>query len=170
MHANTPPPWYRQFWPWVLIGLPASAVAASLFTIHLALQTDDTLVVDEYYKAGLAINQELGRDRVAAEQGLSAELVLTEAGLRIRLTADEEGETGETPKRLQVSLVHPTLADRDQAVVLLPGPDGAYHGQLKDPGPGEWRVLLMPEDRQWRLQGRWNPQARGAMLLEPAVH
>ncbi|MBD3620260.1 MAG: FixH family protein [Chromatiales bacterium] len=167
MHANTPPPWYRQFWPWVLIGLPASAVAASLFTIHLALQTDDTLVVDEYYKAGLAINQELGRDRVAAEQGLSAELVLTEAGLRVRLTADEASAR---PSRLQIFLVHPTLADRDQDVVLLPGPDGAYHGQLKDPGPGEWRVLLMPEDRQWRLQGRWNPQDRGAMLLEPEVH
>lgn len=167
MHTNTPPPWYRQFWPWVLIGLPAGAVAASLFTIHLALQTDDTLVVDEYYKAGLAINRVLERDRVAAEQGWSAELVLTEAGLRVRLAADG---TGKPPQRLQVSLVHPTLAERDQDVVLLPGADGAYYGQLKDPGPGEWRVLLMPEDRQWRLQGRWNPRAQGAMLLAPTVH
>ncbi|MDX5333827.1 MAG: FixH family protein [Gammaproteobacteria bacterium] len=166
MHANTPPPWYRQFWPWVLIGLPASAVAASLFTIHLALQTDDTLVVDEYYKAGLAINQELGRDRVAAEQGLSAELALTEAGLRVRLTGDAAGTP---PQRLRVSLIHPTLAGRDRDVTLLPGADGAYHGQLKDPGRGEWRVLLMPENRHWRLQGRWNPQAQGAMVLEPAV-
>lgn len=167
MHANMPPPWYRQFWPWVLIGLPASAVAASLFTIHLALQTDDTLVVDEYYKAGLAINQELGRDRVAAEQGLAAELALTEAGLRVRLAGDDAAAL---PPRLLASLIHPTLADRDRTVTLLPGADGAYHGQLKDPGRGEWRVLLMPEDRSWRLQGRWNPQVQGAVVLEPMVH
>jgi len=167
MHAHVPPPWYRQFWPWLLIGLPASAVAASLFTIHLALQTDDTLVVDEYYKAGLAINQQLERDRVAAERGIAAEIALTEAGLRVRLAGEQAAAHS---AQLRVALVHPTLAERDREVTLLPGADGAYHGQLRDPGRGEWRVLLEPEDRSWRLQGRWNPQAEPALVLEPAVH
>ena len=40
-------PWYRQFWPWFIIALPASAVIASFFTLWLAISNPDQLVVDE---------------------------------------------------------------------------------------------------------------------------
>lgn len=30
-------PWYKQFWPWALIMLPASGVIASMVTITLAV-------------------------------------------------------------------------------------------------------------------------------------
>jgi hypothetical protein len=40
-------PWYRQFWPWFIIALPASAVVASFFTLWLAISNPDHLVVDE---------------------------------------------------------------------------------------------------------------------------
>jgi hypothetical protein len=36
--------WYRQFWPWFIIALPATAVAASLWTIWLALSHPDPLI------------------------------------------------------------------------------------------------------------------------------
>jgi hypothetical protein len=43
-------PWYRQFWPWFIIALPASAVVASFITLWLAISNPDPLVVndDEY--------------------------------------------------------------------------------------------------------------------------
>lgn len=31
-------PWFKQFWPWFLISLPASVVIASMFTISLAIE------------------------------------------------------------------------------------------------------------------------------------
>ena len=40
-------PWYRQFWPWFIIALPASAVIASFVTLWLAISNPDHLVVDE---------------------------------------------------------------------------------------------------------------------------
>jgi hypothetical protein len=40
-------PWYRQFWPWFIIALPASVVIASFFTLWLAISNPDHLVVDE---------------------------------------------------------------------------------------------------------------------------
>ncbi len=40
-------PWYKQFWPWFIIALPASAVIASFFTLWLAISNPDHLVVDE---------------------------------------------------------------------------------------------------------------------------
>lgn len=40
------PPWYRQFWPWFLIGIPFLTVVASGVTLWLAISNPDTLVVD----------------------------------------------------------------------------------------------------------------------------
>ena len=54
-------PWYRQFWPWFIIALPASAVVASFFTLWLAISRPDYIVVDddEYQrlKSGLKAQQ-----------------------------------------------------------------------------------------------------------------
>ena len=43
-------PWYRQFWPWFIIALPAAAVIASFVSLWLAVTHPDPLVVteDEY--------------------------------------------------------------------------------------------------------------------------
>ena len=43
-------PWYRQFWPWFIIALPASAVIASMITLWLAVSNPDPLVLknDDY--------------------------------------------------------------------------------------------------------------------------
>jgi hypothetical protein len=40
-------PWYRQFWPWFIIALPASAVIAGFITLWLAISRPDHLVVDD---------------------------------------------------------------------------------------------------------------------------
>ena len=40
-------PWYRQFWPWFIIALPASVVIASFVTLWLAISNPDHLVVDD---------------------------------------------------------------------------------------------------------------------------
>jgi len=40
-------PWYKQFWPWFIIALPAAAVVASFFTLWLAVSNPDHLVVDD---------------------------------------------------------------------------------------------------------------------------
>jgi len=64
-------PWYRQFWPWFLILLPASVVVAGLTTLVLANRHADDLVVDDYYKDGLAINRKLEKQQRADQQGIS---------------------------------------------------------------------------------------------------
>lgn len=53
-------PWYRQFWPWFIIALPAAAVAGSLFTLWLAVSNPDHLVVDrdEYQRLNSGLKAE----------------------------------------------------------------------------------------------------------------
>lgn len=59
------PPWYRQFWPWFIIALPAAAVIASLITLYLAVSRPVQLVVDdEEYRR---LNDELKAHPVAQE-------------------------------------------------------------------------------------------------------
>lgn len=43
MNANRLP-WYRQFWPWFVIALVGSAVAGSLVSAYLAVNTDDVVL------------------------------------------------------------------------------------------------------------------------------
>jgi hypothetical protein len=69
-------PWYRQGWPWFLISLPATAVIAGLATYYIAARGFDGPVVADYYKQGLAINEELGRSHRARDLGIEAKVAL----------------------------------------------------------------------------------------------
>ncbi len=156
-------PWYKHFWPWVVFGLPAIAVVAGVTTVFIAQHKPDTLVLDNYYKEGLAINQELSRDRRAAELGLSAQCTYLDQRLRVQVSADE----ALPDSTLVVTLLHPTLADQDLNLTLNRVGNGAYEGFVPELASGNWHVNLEPQDRAWRLAGRWQlPQSSG-FTLEP---
>jgi len=136
---------------------PAIVVVAGIVTAWLAIQSDDGLVVDDYYKQGLAINQTLGRNDAAGRLGMQAELHLAEGRIRVLLGgAAWRGA-------LMLRLVHPTRAGMDQSVNLAAVGPGAYEGRLQALQPGRWHVVL--EARDWRLTGDWMLPAAGALTL-----
>ncbi len=147
------PPWYKQFWPWFLIFFPAVAVVAGIATIIIAVKTDDGLVNDDYYKAGLAINQTLERKQKAHELNLNASVnwdKLTQT-ITLKLT----GKISEPPPRLTMQLVHATIANHDQTVTLFLAPDNkSYTGRIKMVATGSWIIILEPEEKDWRINGR----------------
>jgi len=69
-------PWYRQFWPWFLIAIPFSSVVMGVVMINLAISGKDSLVREDWYKDGMAINQRLDKQLKAKELGIKAELTL----------------------------------------------------------------------------------------------
>lgn len=157
MSAERTQAWYRERWPWILIAGPAIVVAAGLVTAWLAFSGADGLVVDDYYKQGLAINKTLGRSEAAARLGVRAELDLTDG--RVRVTLANAAVRG----ALSLRLVHPTRAGMDQSVDLAALGPGVYEGRLRVPRPGRWHVVL--EDRDWRLAGDWILPAAGTLAL-----
>jgi hypothetical protein len=167
MSPKHPPqlPWYRQFWPWVLIGLPATAVIASLTTVYIAVKGRDSLVVDDYYKAGLAINQELGRDRLAGSLGVNARLQVEDGLLTVDLTALQSLDESALVLRLR----HPTLAARDLELTLSRIDTDRYSVRLPELAQAYWHVELAPDHRAWRLTGRWAAPAERSLRLSPAV-
>jgi hypothetical protein len=52
MDSPTPKPWYRQFYPWMLIALPACAVIGGFITLYLAISRPDVLVRKDCVRDG----------------------------------------------------------------------------------------------------------------------
>ena len=149
-------PWYREPWPWILMAGPAAVVVAGLVTAWLAVRSDDGLVMDDYYKEGLAINMTLGRSDTAARLGVRAELHLVDGGVRVRLAGAGSGA-------LRLQLAHPTRAGMDQRLQLTMVEPGVYTGRLQPLLAGRWHVLL--EQGDWRLAGEWTLPAAGPLML-----
>jgi uncharacterized protein len=145
-------PWYRQFWPWFLIALPAMAVVGSLVSLILAVRDPDGLVEDDYYRSGLAVNQDLLRDRRAYDLGLSAQLkVDTSAGMAEVVLRGSEPIAVDA---LQLSFVHPTRTGKDITALLQRRPDGIYGGVIGRLVSGRWHIVIEPPDMSWRLTAR----------------
>lgn len=159
--------WYKQFWPWFLITFPATAVIAGIATLLIAMADPDGLVVSDYYKAGLAINQDLDRQRRAEALGLNARLAFDpETGnLRLQLAGDATSGVLDVA-RVNVRLVHPTRAHRDLQADLYRDLSGALSGPIGFPSEGYWRIVVEPDEGDWRLTGRLAlPQRTETRLL-----
>lgn len=142
--------WYKQFWPWFLIALPGSVVIASIATIILAVSHPDSVVVDDYYKAGLAINRDLSREQLAMQLDIKSQMHISDHQVKLTINASR----GELPSRLLLRFMHPTLPDRDQAILLKPTDTMTFSGEIATLANGTWNVSIESEAPAWRIQRR----------------
>ena len=149
INAPTSKPWYREPWPWFLISLPATAVIAGLATVWIAVRSADGLVVGDYYKAGLAINQTLARDEAARTLELAATLQQADGALALTLT----GQLEAYPDQLSLMLVHPTRQGMDQTLLFSHAGGGHYRATLPAMPAGKWHAQLADTASVWRLSG-----------------
>lgn len=52
MNTDTPKPWYRHAWPWLLAIPPAAAVVGGAITLYLAISRPDALVRADCHRDG----------------------------------------------------------------------------------------------------------------------
>lgn len=142
-------PWYREPWPWLLMIPPAVAVVAGLATLWIASSNADALVADDYYKRGLAINQDLARGERAKALQLTAHVRFAADRAELDLGA-REGVA--LPHGLIMTLSHPTRGGMDQPVTLSMS-GNRYTGAIKPLSAGKWQVSVEDPDRTWRLAG-----------------
>jgi len=141
-------PWYRQFWPWFLIMLPASVVVAGISMVVIANRGADDLVADEYYKDGLAINRKLEKKERAEALGISATLEVSGGEIVVRTTGPVQSQ------QLQLLLSHPLESDRDFKVMIVQSLPGEYRGRLQATVAPRWHWALIKDGEQaWRLDG-----------------
>ncbi len=144
--------WYKYKFVWLVVAIPAASVFAGMFMIYLATSTDDGLVVDDYYKEGMAINQNLQRDKTAAQLGLGAQLVVEETGDMVRLSFNKGALAG-YPEKLSLHFQHATHSGNDQVLTLVRAPQDQYIGYLQQTiREGVWHITLSTQE--WRLVER----------------
>lgn len=152
-------PWYREPWPWVLIGLPLTVVIASVVTIVLANRAADSLVTDNYYKQGLAVGGDIQQEQRAQAMHLQGELRLQSGRIEIALNQPVREDT------LRLRLRHPLDKQRDLVLDLHRVAPQRYAAFPPPLDAVRWRVHV--ETAAWRLAGVW--KAEGAVTLLPGV-
>jgi hypothetical protein len=133
---------------------PAAVVVAATYTGWLAFSRQDALVVGDYYKQGLAINQDLHRDRVATSMGLSLNGRYDAASGTLNGTLRSFGQP--IAGKVLLHLAHPTQPEKDIQLTAQPNRHGDFSVGLPMLERARWEVLVEGERRDWRLSGTWN--------------
>ena len=151
-------PWWKEPWPWILIGLPGSVVVASLITVSIAFTHADSVVTEHYYTKGL-------------EVGISIDKELQAKALHLQGQVDQKGQelTVELEPAVRDSVIslrlrHPYAPGRDLHLTLHRVGLGRYVGRAVTDAV---RYTVTAESAQWRLSGVWKPGA--AAPLKPGV-
>lgn len=150
---TTSQPWYKHRWPWLLMLGPFIVVLAGIATAWIAFSAPDALVVDDYYKQGKAINQDLSRDRVAASMRLQGDLRYDAADGKLYGTLSSHGRP--LAGNLLVSLVHSTQPQKDLKLTVRMDEQGRFSLPLPMLDMARWQVVIEGEQRDWRLSAVW---------------
>jgi hypothetical protein len=164
-HASTNPatvartavaPWYRHPIVWLIIAIPGAAVVMGMVLLTLAIRVPESVVRDDYYQAGRAINIDLRATHRAAELGITATL----------LGSPEDGWLMDVRQRhgipangvIEGLLAHPTQAAKDVEFSLDRTARG-WSGVI-EPTAGRHVLSLRSTNDDWLL--------RKEVLLEAA--
>ncbi|MFT5452006.1 MAG: hypothetical protein ACI9N9_001493 [Enterobacterales bacterium] len=150
--------WYKQGWAWFVL-LPLIAVVfMGIGLLVVAINTQDSIVIDDYYKEGLAINQIKDAEQQAYKLNINTNLWLDDLTGEVR--AELSGNT--EPDSLTLKFYHPTLKNKDFQLLLKVGTKGVYFGQLQSQLKGKWYLVIEPgavlleQNQPWRLKAELN--------------
>ncbi len=147
--------WFHHPFVWFVFALPFSAVLFGAVMIISANYHPDDLVVDDYYKEGMAINQQLDLDTVARNLELGAEVTISAIdGVQL--------EVASNASVIQLAIFHVTDKSQD---IVVPLERFAQHRYASDSPlamqvskmletDGVWYLELKDEETRWRLRQR----------------
>lgn len=171
-------PWYREPWPWIIMSGPAIVVVAGITTGIIAARGFDGPTAQDYYKEGLAINEELGRAQRG--QSLGIEAIAKFSGIndgqmvRVEVTSREPMPP---EAALQIRLIHPGKREFDRQAVLsrleaqIEGRAAVFVGSWRAAEsipvdrPVAWNVVL--ETQNWRVDGKAHTATGGEFRIAP---
>lgn len=163
MEKTDTKPWYKYFWPWFLIAVPVSSFVMAYFLVNFAANTEDSLVVDDYYKEGKAINARLDKEAIAKRKNITTELTITDGSIAVKFHSGipQEGNA------LKLNFYHVTIEERDASVLLSRDANGIYRGFVEKDLTGKWQVSLSPVDDSWKVQNTLQLPYSGAIKFNP---
>lgn len=163
-------PWYKQFWPWFLMCIPFSVIVAMVITLSVASRySENSMVVDDYYKKGRGINAEVEKVKEAQARDISFSLRHDAHQLVLRYSSGQPSQL----TALNVSFHHTTIAARDFNLVLTADGNQEFRGALPaevNAHDGKWTITITPFDNSWRLSQQIQLPSAEAIILEPLTY
>ncbi len=149
-------PWFKQGWPWALIAIPVLTIIAGVTTFIIANDTEDTLVQDDYYKKGLAINSRLERFALAQSMSIIAQvdIDISSSLISIKLESDKSHQT-QVSEELSINFIHPTLKTKDQNFKLNQLSKNEYVAEIINLEQAYWHIQIEDNTQTWLLKARW---------------
>lgn len=142
--------WTREPMVWMVIAIPLTSVIMGIILITIAVNNQDGLVADDYYKRGLAINEVIEREARAGELALTAEIDFQPSDNRVSVSLSG-GDRFKAPAEIRLGFYHSTRADQDHVLSLRRDAHGVYSAPMPDLSSGRWYVSA--ETAEWRLNG-----------------
>ena len=133
---------------WLVIGLPAVAVIASLVSLALAYRGGDVPLPERYHWEGSQLRADEARLDAAQRRGIGADFDFDAATAQCRVVL-----RGATPAALQLDLAHATRTGLDQRVLLQRAGD-VYVGACAPLVQGHWWLQLADPADDWLLRQR----------------
>jgi len=140
------PPWYKQFWPWLLIFLPLSAVVAGITTFIIAQNNQPELVSSNSYKEGLAININRKLQANAERLGIKEDIIIGPTTLTLHLAGLKS-----PVEYIQLKLRHSTISQHDKTLKLIRISDGVFQAPFILPITGKWYLTIHDPDKTWEI-------------------
>ncbi|MFK8068932.1 MAG: FixH family protein [Gammaproteobacteria bacterium] len=140
--------WYKNPYVWLIIFFPLTAIVAGIITINLAISSDDGLVIDDYYKEGLKINQVLERDNIAQQMDLIATINMEHDTQKVKLLLSANKDF-QYPPEIQVTFMNKTRKGHDKKIQAIRTQAGFYEAPLPQLIRGLWYIQI--EANNWRL-------------------
>ncbi len=164
MQQEDSQPWYKQFWPWFLISIPLASIVGGISMIIISIDGADTLVNQDYYKDGLAINKQFDKIQKANTLGISATIDLIDNKIVLDLQSKEV-----ISDSLALYFNHATMESKDFKLNLQQASDGKYFSFL-EPNQvttinGKWYLQLIPYSDNWKLESSWTLPNNAPLIM-----
>ncbi len=152
--------WYQEPWVWFILTVIFVSVTWGSYRVYFAFQNADQVVVDDYYKVGKAINQDLSRDHLASELKIAGRIVVKpESGA---IEVEMKGDVDNWPQQLRMHIMPTAPKEENQTLALVqtPARENFYRGQPRNMPIGRYYIQietldeLVPEvgfKSGWRL-------------------
>ena len=155
-------PWYKQGWPWAIISIPILTVIAGVTTYFIAANQPHSMVKDDYFKEGMAINRSIEKQNKAISLNIVGNIFLDKESdlLKLQVTSNTK-----LSSKLEILFSHPTQDSNDRLVKLESISGNEYIGQLPELSPAHWYIRLNDAENTWIVKSRWHVQDSDRHIL-----
>jgi len=158
----TPRPWYREPWPWLILGILGLGVCSGLGILTIGLNNPPQIVSGDYQQLGRALVDTHERTDRARALGLSGGLRIEGNEVVLELSAIDRAAL---PGSLLVQFLHPAVSDGDTTALVRLQDEGVYRGELATSPHARANVRVADLEQTWWLAGRLSSEAPDLVAL-----